>query len=232
MLIVVERLTLTVLVDNEPNHGLKNTWGWSVLLESERWRILFDADSDPSVLKYNVEKLKIDLSLLDMAFLSHYHGDHYGGFQYVGRVKPNLKVYVPPGDSSFLEDWNLTPIILDRSMKLNDDLCVSGPMGFIGEQALGVRVLGLGLIVIVGCSHPGVDTLTERLKQICDLDVHLVIGGYHSPSRRSLDALAHMAEHISPAHCSGSHAKEYVKKHYPEKYYPVRTGMKMTLKAS
>ena len=217
-------LKLTILNDNEPGKGLKNDWGWSILLESEKWRILFDADTDPDVIEYNTNKMNIDLKHLNFAFLSHYHADHYGGLEYVGNVVSNLRIYVPPGDSRLLRSWGLKTIEIDKTLRLDNDLWSSGPLGPIREQALGIKVDDVGLVVIVGCSHPGADTLATRLKEISGEDIYFVIGGYHSPSKIVLDNLASMSRYICPAHCSGSDAKNYVKTRYPKKYYHVKTG--------
>lgn len=222
----MKRLDFVVLNDNEPAPGLKNRWGWSILLESEKWRILFDADTSPRVIEYNAKQMDINLKNLNFAFLSHYHRDHYGGFKYFGKICPGLKIYVPPGNSAFLKRWKLEPIEIDNSLKLEEGVWSSGPLGSIKEQALGIEVDGIGLVVVVGCSHPGVDALTARLKEISGNDVYLVIGGYHSPSKTVLDNLASMSEYICPAHCSGSDAKNYVKTRYPKKYYPIKTGTK------
>ncbi|NIA10250.1 MAG: MBL fold metallo-hydrolase [Nitrospiraceae bacterium] len=225
---MVKHLNLTVLNDNEPAPGLKNRWGWSILLESEKWKVLFDADTSPKVIEYNAEQMDIDLRNMDFAFLSHYHRDHYGGFKYIGKICPGLKIYVPPGNPAFLKRWGFEPVEIDGPLKLGEGLWSSGPAtaGSIKEHALGIEVDDVGLVVIVGCSHPGVDALTARLKEISGEDIYLVIGGYHSPSHTVLDNLASMSRYICPAHCSGSDAKNYVKIRYPEKYYHVKTGTK------
>ncbi|OYT60065.1 MBL fold metallo-hydrolase [Euryarchaeota archaeon ex4484_178] len=221
---MVSFLKLTVINDNEPGEGLKNDWGWSVLLESDRWRILFDADTQPEVIEHNEKVMRLELRSIDYGFLSHYHADHYGGFEYIGRVAENLKVFVPPGPSKILKKWNLNVIEVRHPGKLMEDVWSTGPMGFIGEQALGIKVDSIGLVVIVGCSHPGVDSLTEKLQNISEEEVYMVIGGFHSPSRRVLDNLAKLTKYIYPAHCTGISGKMYVKRKYPEKYREVKTG--------
>ncbi|MGQ4834451.1 MAG: MBL fold metallo-hydrolase [Candidatus Asgardarchaeia archaeon] len=222
---MVKHLKLIVLNDNEGATGFKNSWGWSALLVSENWKILFDADSDPRVIEYNVEKLGIDLKDVTFAVLSHYHGDHYGGFEYVGKVNPGLKIFVPPGNPSFLRDWGLDPVIINKPQKLLNDVWTTGPLGWIKEQAIGVKVDKIGIIVVVGCSHPGVSKLASKAREVSGEEVYLTIGGYHSPSARELDELASLSKYICPAHCSGSSAKRYVKLRYPEKFYHVNTGM-------
>jgi len=92
---VVKWVRLVVINDNEPNPPLLSDWGWSVYVETERWSILYDADTEPRVIENNTASLGIDLSKVDVAFLSHYHADHYGGFKYVGEVGRGLMVYVP-----------------------------------------------------------------------------------------------------------------------------------------
>ena len=221
---MVKRLKITILNDNEPGEGLKNLWGWSVLLESEKWRMIFDADSENSVLSYNASQIGINLSPLDFAFLSHCHGDHYGGFPMIASINPGITLYVPTQRCDFLRTHGFRIKVVEEGSKLAPDVWSSGPIGAIQEQALGILVDDVGLVVIVGCSHPGADILTEKLKDITKEKVHLVIGGFHSPPHHVLDNLAKIAEFISPAHCSGQRAKNYTARKYPEKYYPVRTG--------
>jgi len=82
-----------------------------------------------------------------------------------------------------------------------------------------------GLVVIVGCSHPGADRLTEAVLEVSGYKrAHLVIGGFHYPSKATLDRLAGMTELVAPAHCSGDKAKTYIQKKHPEKFVIVRTG--------
>ena len=220
---MVKFLRITVLVDNEPSCGLRSEWGWSALLETNKWRALFDADTDPAVVEYNSMWLDVDWSL-DFGFLSHWHGDHYGGYEYVGKVSPGLKVYVPPGNGEILRDWGLNPVVVDEPAPVAEGAWGSGPMGRVEEHALGVLVEGVGLVVVVGCSHPGVDVLASRLSEVVGEEVYMVIGGFHEPSKETLDRIASISRLVCPAHCTGSRAKEYLELKYPRKTRSVRTG--------
>jgi len=213
---------IAILVDNEPSEGLKNDWGFSAYVESTNWKILFDADTKPEVLKFNCEKLGIDLSKIDFAVLSHWHHDHFGGFSYVEKVAMGKKVYVP---MERLGNFDLELIPVKSATKIADGAWIIGPLSSFGiyEQALAIEARGK-LIVLVGCSHPGADKLAYEAKNFIKKDILWVVGGYHLPSRQVLDNLAKISEFISPAHCSGDEAKEYVKRKYPEKYLEVRTG--------
>ena len=92
-----------------------NRWGWSIYIEYNKYRILFDADTDPYIIKYNSRALDIDLSRLDLAFLSHRHGDHSGGFSYVARVRPGLRVYVPVDSGDVFNGLDLEAFVVGNS---------------------------------------------------------------------------------------------------------------------
>ncbi len=221
---MVDCVKLIVLNDNEPAEGLLNDWGWSVFVDLGNYRFLFDANTDPEVLRVNAYRLGIDLRKLDFAVLSHWHWDHYGGMKYIGEVAPGLKVYVPPGEITVLRDWGLNPEVINKPSQIIKDVITTGPLGITGEQAIGIAVGSEDLVVLVGCSHPGVDFLTKKLKEATGRKIHLIIGGFHLPPREVLDEVSRIAEFVSPAHCSGEAAKAYVKSKYPEKYVEVRTG--------
>jgi 7,8-dihydropterin-6-yl-methyl-4-(beta-D-ribofuranosyl)aminobenzene 5'-phosphate synthase len=219
-------LRAVVVVDNEPGPGLAGEWGWSVYIEAHSTRVLFDADTDPGVLASNASRLRVDLSRLDFAVLSHHHADHYGGFPAVAEARPGLPVYVPPGDPSWAQGLSLEVREVFEAAEPAPGFQLSGPIkawpGFY-EQALGVRI-GNGLVVFLGCSHPGGDRLAEALAEATGLPIYAVIGGLHRPSRATLDRLAAIAGYVCPTHCSGNQAKRYLEIRYPEKLCRARTG--------
>ncbi len=229
---MVKWVSLTVINDNVPNPPLLNDWGLSILVEADKWTLLYDADTEPRVIENNVKALGIDLGRVDAAFLSHYHADHYGGFRYVGEVRRGLVVYVPEEDR-VLARWGLKPIVVDSPREVLEDALTTGVMRGMGvnEHSLAIKLDGYGPVVIVGCSHPGIDNIVRRVYEMLG-SVYLVIGGFHGPSRSQLDAVARYAKYICPAHCSGDEARSYVKSHYPEKYCGVKTGARFRLPIS
>ncbi len=224
---------LTVLVDNEPGPGLRSSWGLSILVERGDRRYLFDADTEPEVLEYNVRVLGVDLGSLEFALLSHPHSDHYGGFELVGRVAPGLTVYTPRGSgrvARLLRSWGLRPVEVGDAAWLAEGVGTTGPLEgtYMGrgipEQAMVVES-GNGAVILVGCSHPGVDNLVAAAVEKLGVKPVLVIGGFHGPSREVLDRLASLVEgKICPIHCSGEEAKRYVATRYPDKYCEARSG--------
>ncbi len=228
------RAVLTVLVDNEPGEGLRGSWGLSILVEAGGRRVLFDADTEPDVLEFNAKRLGVDLGGVDFAVLSHPHSDHYGGFEFVGRVAPGLTVYVPRGSgrvARLLRGWGLKPVEVSEAARLGGGFATTGPLEgvYMGrgipEQALVVILDGGEAAVLVGCSHPGVDNLVEAAVRAFGVKPVLVIGGFHGPSRETLDRLASLVDgRICAIHCSGEEAKRYVRERYPEKACDARTG--------
>ena len=72
----------TILSDNRSNDSrLSIEHGLSILLETERYRILLDTGASDVFIK-NAEVLGVDLSNVDYVFISHGHSDHAGGLRY------------------------------------------------------------------------------------------------------------------------------------------------------
>ena len=73
-------LKITTLIENMPDDAgvLEFEHGFSVLIEQEKTRILFDTGQTGAFVK-NAERLGLNLETLDAVVLSHGHYDHTGG---------------------------------------------------------------------------------------------------------------------------------------------------------
>ena len=72
----------TVLSDNRTcKDQLQTEHGLSILLETEKHRILLDTGASDVFIR-NSEKMGIDLSTVDYVFISHGHSDHAGGLKH------------------------------------------------------------------------------------------------------------------------------------------------------
>lgn len=82
---------------------------------------------------------------------------------------------------------------------------------FSDEQVL-VMKSSDGLVVLLGCGHPGVINILETVKALFDEPIHAVIGGTHlveADARRMDETTAYLQNEKIPrimlCHCSGSH---------------------------
>ena len=75
--------------------AMTKAWGFSALVEFGGKRILFDTGGNAEILEHNVKALGVDLSKLDFVVISHRHGDHISGLNYLFHVNPTVKIYTP-----------------------------------------------------------------------------------------------------------------------------------------
>lgn len=233
---------IVVLVDNDRLvKGLQTAWGLSIYVETPNTRFLFDTGPDPSVLKHNAEALHINLSSLDFVVISHCHGDHTGGLPLIGEVKPGLKVYVPApsGLEGYVRSLGLKPVPVSKTVEVAPGVWVIKPLyGPPWEECVAVNT-SYGLVVLVGCSHPGVDRMVEQaVKDTGARKVYAVIGGFHligapmSKVAQEVNGLVRLGvAKIYPIHCSGEEVRHYIRTHYPGRLGVGGVGLELDLPA-
>jgi 7,8-dihydropterin-6-yl-methyl-4-(beta-D-ribofuranosyl)aminobenzene 5'-phosphate synthase len=87
---------ITVLYDAfGKTSTLAKDWGFAALIEYGGRRILFDTGNNAEIFAHNVEAAGVDLKQIDFAVVSHRHGDHTSGLNYLLKVNPAVKIYVP-----------------------------------------------------------------------------------------------------------------------------------------
>jgi len=234
---------VVVVVDNEEYvKGLETAWGIAMYVETPYAKFLFDTGPDPAVLKYNAEKLGVNLSNLDFVIISHCHGDHVGGLPLIAKLRPGIKVYVPQhsGLWGYVKGLGLTPIPVNKTMEVAPGVWVLKPLyGPPWEEGVALSTK-LGLVVLVGCSHPGVNAIVnEAIHDLNVRKVYAVIGGFHlmGASRnviaREMDDLASLGVvKVYPLHCSGSEVKEYLRSKYPSMLGVGGVGLELTFPVS
>lgn len=75
--------------------AVTKAWGFSALVEYGGKRILFDTGGNAKTFEHNVKALGVDLTKLDFVVISHRHGDHTSGLNYLQRINPTVKIYTP-----------------------------------------------------------------------------------------------------------------------------------------
>jgi len=92
------------------------------------------------------------------------------------------------------------------------------------ELSLAVRTPD-GLVLIVGCSHPGIERIVEEATAI-DKHVRLVLGGFHLPAAKDEDISriattlhdVYKVEKLAPGHCTGEPAFSLFQKTWGQGY--------------
>jgi 7,8-dihydropterin-6-yl-methyl-4-(beta-D-ribofuranosyl)aminobenzene 5'-phosphate synthase len=75
--------------------ALKQDWGFAALVEYGGKRIPFDTGNNAKIFEHNVRTLGVDLTKLDAVVISHRHGDHTSGLNYLLEVNPDVKIFAP-----------------------------------------------------------------------------------------------------------------------------------------
>lgn len=237
----IKKLKLTILYDNyKAVEGTKTDWGFSCLIEADGKMILFDTGGKPDVLKHNIDTIGVDLKKTDLIVISHIHWDHIGGLPTALAFKSTLPIYVPksfPAEVvSNIEKSGAKVILVDQSVKICEGIVSTGEMGTnIKEHSLVLNTES-GLVIITGCSHPGIVDIVKKAKEIIKKDVFFVIGGFHLMpfSDDRLNAMAEELKKIgvkycSATHCTGDKAIKIFKDKYQKAFIDVGTGKILTI---
>ena len=87
---------ITVLYDAfGKTSAMQKDWSFAAFIEYGGKRILFDTGNNSDVFANNVKAKGIDLTKLDFVVMSHRHGDHIGGLNYLLSVNSNVPIYAP-----------------------------------------------------------------------------------------------------------------------------------------
>jgi 7,8-dihydropterin-6-yl-methyl-4-(beta-D-ribofuranosyl)aminobenzene 5'-phosphate synthase len=154
-----------------------------------------------------MRKLAIDPAAIEQVFISHNHWDHIGGLPALFEVNKNIKVYVPASCSP--PPGAKEVVSVSDPIQINEKVFSTGELKE-GEQSMAIKT-ERGVVVIAGCSHPGVGTTLESASQfgkVCAL-----IGGLHGFD--DFNILMDL-DLVCPTHCT-KHIKE-IKFLYTEKY--------------
>jgi len=267
---------VTILYDAFGNaENLKKDWGFSVLIEYSGKKILFDTGNNAKTFAANVKAMHVDLKDLDFVVISHRHGDHTSGLNYLLQVNPRVKIYVPAESfgvfgSTLPKGLYKTVDTLPSSMRyFNGADPQAFPSGSPWPEAnfvsvdsqievapgifliptvsnvkgtLELRELTLalntprGLVLVVGCSHPGVEEILSAASAV-NSHVHMLLGGLHlvKTPDAEIERLA-IALHdkwkidrIAPGHCTGEPAFAKLKQVFGDSYLYAGLGSRVDI---
>jgi len=217
------------------DRNMKGAWGIACVVQSLDRTILFDTGGDGGILLSNMRKMGIDTADMDMVFLSHIHADHTGGLWKYLDKNPDVTVYLPSsfpaGYKQKILDYGARFIEVHLPEELFPGVYSTGEMGVsILEQSLVLKTAS-GLVIVTGCSHPGIVAIAKKAVQVCNDRIYLITGGFHlggTPEREiqsiinELKALG--VQKIGPSHCTGNRAIADFKKAWGKDYIDAGCG--------
>ena len=201
------KMRVTIVYDNTSSKPeLEADWGFSALIEINERKILFDTGANGKILLSNMEKLKINPEEIEDVFISHLHWDHTGGLSSFLGLNNKVRVWLP---SHFSEAENAREVIeVKKPAEIYEGVYSTGELDGI-EQFLCIET-ERGIVVMAGCSHPGMEHILESASQFGR--IYGIIGGLHGNKPETLRGLSL----ICATHCTQYKAE--IKSLYPEQY--------------
>ena len=147
----------------------------------------------------------------------------------------------PPETMRFGSAWpDANFRLVDKNTEIAPDIhlisLVSDKPGTLELRELSLAISTPdGLVIVVGCSHPGIDKIVESAAVI-NPRIHLVAGGFHLVTSSDTDiekmvTALHdrfQVEYIAPGHCTGEPAFTVLRKAFGDHY--VYAGLGTILK--
>lgn len=237
----VEKVEICILYDNYVcTPETESDWGFSCLIEADDQQILFDAGTRPNILMKNIGITKTDISEIDQVFISHNHGDHTGGLWAILGEKSGIPVHLPHPPASELKT-HITQLggiarSNERPFALTDHIWSGGTMGgMIHEQCVVIHH-NKGLIVITGCSHPGISEMLNQIKNEFNQEIYAVMGGFHlmMHSKKQIEKIIGEFREMGIkkcgcTHCTGEKQIQQFREAFGDDFMEMGTGRQITI---
>jgi 7,8-dihydropterin-6-yl-methyl-4-(beta-D-ribofuranosyl)aminobenzene 5'-phosphate synthase len=233
---IEKAVTIRVVYDNYVHtEGLKSDWGYAIVIEGLDKNILFDTGAKPDIFESNFNKMGLDAGKIDFLVLSHQHGDHTGGIPPLLKMRKGVPVIIPCSFSeSFkrrITSYECEPLQVKEPVKICTNLYSSGEFTRpIPEQALVLNTKE-GLVVMTGCSHPGIVEILKEIKSKFNKDIYMVFGGFHLLDK-SAEEMKSIIEGMKAlgvvkcgaTHCTGEKQTEMIKEAFKTSFVDLGVG--------
>lgn len=232
------------IVDNyKKSDNLKNDWGFSAGISTDLYNIIFDTGNNPEVLKHNMNELNLNEKNrnIDLLFISHNHGDHTGGVKYFSDNYYLKNIAIPYDIDEDIFN-NISKLDNTRIMKIKSPTTIDlniNTTGILGdqikEQSLVIETKK-GLLVFVGCSHPGISKIIEYVQETFNDKIHLLVGGFHfyklyeEKLEKEINYLVNSnIDYIAPTHCTGDRARKILKDRLGKRFVEFGVGYEINI---
>ncbi len=162
-------------------------------------------------------------------------------------LPPEQRYYggAPPDVMRFGSAWPGANFqLVDKTVEIAADIhlisLVSDKPGTLELRELSLAInTPDGIVLVVGCSHPGIDKIVEAASAI-NPRIHLIAGGLHlvvasDPDIEKIITALHdtfKVQYVAPGHCTGEPAFTALKKAFGERYLYAGLGTSLALGTS
>jgi len=236
--VLLPEVKMTVIYDNRcDNRTLQEGWGFSVLVEYDKQKILFDTGGDPEAFFSNSEKLDLDFSTITHVVFSHRHWDHRAGIEDVlDKLREKTQIFLPKLFFPLLLRRRHPQLIFKTVNSFAElrrniySLVLQG--GFLLYEQCLILDTTKGTVVLTGCAHPGIVNILKAVQtKLAGKNIHFVMGGFHllfTPGRISTETVREFqtldVKKVAPCHCSGDHTIRQFKEAYGNNFYKIGAG--------
>lgn len=231
-----------IAVGSRPWQLLLGYWGLSVLIDGD---ILFDTFYNYKKLSKKLKRNEVELDQLKSIIISHDHWDHTGGLWGLLESRHGLDVYLPSRATNKtkkrVNDAGAKLIDLQDIKQVKPAIYVSNELdgsfsgGVVAEHNVVIKA-DKGLVVLVGCAHPGIVEIIQKIKKDFDTPIYGVMGGFHlmNSSAKEITACANALKAeglkmVAPTHCTGWRAEIIMKRVFKDGFLKVREGQTISL---
>lgn len=227
---------ITIIYDNYAfNDAYDTDWGYSCLIKTGSQDILFDAGTKAKILLGNIKKLEISTKTIDQIVISHNHFDHIGGLSAIQELNKTAEIFMPystPEKSiSEIKKFENKVVQHKNKTEIFKNVYLSGEMGVMIKEQCIVLDTEKGLVVLTGCSHPGIVKMLKKIKSDFNKSIYAVMGGFHLMGKSENDVksiIASMREMkihmLGATHCTGDKQIDMFKKAFGDKFIDLGVG--------
>jgi len=214
----------------------RREWGISILINNS---ILFDAFGHSEKLEENTRKYEINIQNIKNIVISHLHWDHISGLEFILKNANKPCVFIPqdtPYIAGLCKKYSAGIIVSQKNGKYKDEIFLTGAMdALFKEEKFCEQGLLLesekGIILIVGCSHPGILKIANKAIEITGKNIYCIIGGLHLKDEKT-GCIADIAESlrktgvkkIIAGHCTGKNACDIFNVIYGDNFEEIKQG--------
>lgn len=229
-------VTVKIIYDNySVSQDLTPDWGYAILITGLDDDVLFDTGAKPDIFESNFRKMNLDGERIHFLVLSHEHGDHTNGIPGFVKIKNNIPAIIPESFSGKFKE-NLTrsglkPVLVKNPALITGNLFTSGEFpGPIPEQSL-ILNTKKGLVIMTGCSHPGIIEMLNKIKTSFNKNIYMVFGGFHLLQKSDQEMekiIAGMKSlgvvKVGATHCTGEKQTKMIREAFKSDFFELGVG--------